>query len=266
MRLPSRALKSAATAPIAAADAVVLESAGMRRCLIFPAVLIAAIALTAQTTSVVEITAEPHHHLLLENEHVRVFLVDVAPHELSLLHHHGHDYVTVFLGDTTISNEVEGKPAVTVKVPDGETRFAKGGFVHAVRDLAETAFRSIAVELMQDEAAHSSPPPKWDEESGEHTFAGGTQRILFVQDGVRVSETELQAGATAPSRHYSGPHLLVAVSDMEVRSDVVGQGPMPGQFKSGEVKWLPGGYTHTLINTGKQDAKFVTLEFQPDLR
>jgi hypothetical protein len=27
------------------------------------------------------------------------------------------------------------------------------------------------------------------------------------------------------------------------------------------VKWLPGGYTHILTNTGKQEAKFVTLEF-----
>jgi hypothetical protein len=36
---------------------------------------------------------------------------------------------------------------------------------------------------------------------------------------------------------------------------------MPGHFKSGNVKWLPGGYTHTLTNVGKQKAKFVTLEF-----
>jgi hypothetical protein len=36
---------------------------------------------------------------------------------------------------------------------------------------------------------------------------------------------------------------------------------MPGHFKSGEVKWLPGGYTHTLTNSSQSPAKFVTLEF-----
>jgi oxalate decarboxylase/phosphoglucose isomerase-like protein (cupin superfamily) len=55
--------------------------------------------------------------------------------------------------------------------------------------------------------------------------------------------------------------LLVAVSDLEIRSDVDGMVPMPGRFKSGDVKWLPGGYTHTLTNVGRSPAKFVTVEF-----
>jgi hypothetical protein len=84
---------------------------------------------------------------------------------------------------------------------------------------------------------------------------------LFVKDGARVSEIELQPGATMPSHHHRGPHLLVALTDLEIRSDVVGQGPMPGHFKSREAKWLPGGYTHTLANVGKQTAKFMTVEF-----
>jgi hypothetical protein len=54
----------------------------------------------------------------------------------------------------------------------------------------------------------------------------------------------------------------VAVSDLEIRSDVEGQGPMPGKFKAGDVKWLPGGYTHTLTNTGKELARLVTVELK----
>jgi hypothetical protein len=49
-----------------------------------------------------------------------------------------------------------------------------------------------------------------------------------------------------PSHHHDGPHLVVAVSDLDLRSDVEGQGPMPAKFKAGEIKWLPGGYTHTI--------------------
>ena len=224
--------------------------------------LFIAITLLAQTTSEVDITAEPHHHLLLENQQVRVWLAEVAPHDATLMHRHNHDYVFVSLGETNISNEVEGKPPVVLNMHDGETRFAPGQFAHIARDLANTPFRAIAVELLQDEAARKTPPPKWDEERGLHVFDGGTQDIMFVKDGVRVSEVELQPGATMPKHYHTGPHLLVAITDLDVRSDVEGQGPMPGQFKSGDVKWLPGGYTHTLTNLGKQEAKFVTLEFQ----
>ncbi len=234
----------------------------MRIRLILSAFLFTTIALTAQNTSEVEITAEPHHHLLLENSQVRVFLAEVAPHDATLMHRHIHDYVFVSLGEANISNEVEGKAPVTLKLQDGETRFAPGGFAHIARDLASTPFRAVAVELLQDQAAHQTPPPVWDEERGLHVFAGGTQDIIFVKDGVRVSEVELQPGGVVPRHHHTGPHLVVAVSDLDVRSDVEGMGPMPGHFKSGEVKWLPGGYTHTLTNVGKQGAKFVTLEFQ----
>jgi len=215
----------------------------------------------ASAQTAVDITAEPHHHLLLENQQVRVWLAEVAPHDATLMHRHNHDYVFVSLGETNVQNEVEGKPPAILKMQDGETRFAPGGFAHIARDLANTPFRAIAVEFLQDEAAHKTPPPAWDEERGLHVFTGGTQHIMFVQDGVRVAETELQPGAVIPSHHHTGPHLLVAVSDLDVRSDVEGQGPMPGHFKSGDVKWLPGGYTHTVTNTGKQEAKFVTMEF-----
>ena len=156
----------------------------------------------------------------------------------------------------------EGKPPVSLKLQEGETRFVPGNFAHIAKNLSDQPFRNVTIELMKDEEAHQNPPPKWDEERGLHVLNGGTQDIMFVKDGVRVSEVELQPGAMLPSHHHNGPHLLVAVSDLEVRSDVEGQGPMPGHFKSGDVKWLPGGYTHTLTNVGKSTAKFVTLEFR----
>jgi quercetin dioxygenase-like cupin family protein len=104
-------------------------------------------------------------------------------------------------------------------------------------------------------------PSHWPEESGEKSFPGGRSKILLVKDGVRVSEVNLEAGAVVPSHHHDGPYLLVAVTDLELRSDVEGMGPMPGKFKSGDVKWLPGAYTHTLTNVGKSPAQFVTVEF-----
>jgi beta-alanine degradation protein BauB len=227
---------------------------------VFLAILFFGLVLVAQTAEV-EITAEPHHHFVLENESVRVFNLEVAPHESTLVHRHRHDYIYVVLGAAEVENDVKGKPPVQLKFADGDARFLDGGFAHAARNLAATPFRNVTIELMQDDTAHKNPPPKWDEERGLRVLDRGTQDILFVKDGVRVSEIELQPGGMIPTHHHNGPHLLVAVTDLEVRSDVEGQGPMPGHFKAGAAKWLPGGYTHTLTNVGMHSAKFVTLEF-----
>lgn len=225
--------------------------------------LLAALLLMFQApSSEVEITAEPAHHLALENAYLRAFQVEVAPHAATLLHRHRHDYVFVTLGPSQVESDVPGKPPVQLKLQDGEARFAPGNFAHVARNLSDRPFRNVTIEFLKDEEARKNPPAKWDDERGLNVFHGGAQEVLFVQDGVRVSEVELQPGAMMPRHHHAGPHLIVAISDLEVRSDVEGQGPMPGHFKAGDLKWLPGGYTHTLTNLGKNTARFVTLEFR----
>jgi quercetin dioxygenase-like cupin family protein len=216
--------------------------------------------LTAQTATEVEITAEPSHHLALENEYVRVFKVEVPAHAATLMHRHRHDYVYVTLGDAHLSNEVEGKPPVEVKLADGDTRFVPGDFAHVARNLSDQPFRNVTIELLQDEKLRHADS-HWPEEAGEKTFPGGRIKTLFVKDGVRVSETTLEPGAVVPSHHHDGPHLLVAVSDLDLRSDVEGRAPTLAKFKSGEIKWLPGGYTHTVTNVEKSPARLVTVEF-----
>jgi hypothetical protein len=224
-------------------------------------ILVASLTLAAQTATEVEITAEPSHHPAFENDQVRVFKVEVAPRKSTLMHWHRHDYLFITLGAAHVANQIQGRDPIELNFVDGDTRFVSGNFAHIAQNLSDTPFRNVTIEFLKDEQARKNPPPKWDEERGLNVFNGGTQHILFVQDGVRVSEIELQPGGMIPSHHHNGPHLLVAVSDLDLRSDVEGQGPMPGKFKSGDVKWLPGSYTHTLTNVGKQPAKFITLEF-----
>jgi quercetin dioxygenase-like cupin family protein len=224
------------------------------------AITAAAMLALAQTAPEVAITAEPHHHLVLQNQYVRVFKVEVPPHEATLMHYHSHDYIYVTLGATEISNEVKGKPPATVKLQDGEVRFTAGNFAHIARDLASTPFRNITIEFMQDQQAHGLRR-KWKEERGLQVFSGGTQHILFVEDGVRVSDIELQSAGVLPKHHHSGPHLVVALTDLVIRSQVPGATGSNVELKAGDVKWVPGGFTHTLTNVGDQLARFVTLEF-----
>lgn len=209
----------------------------------------------------VEITEEPSHHLAIENEQVRVFQVGVGPHAATLMHRHRHDYLFVTLGDSHVSNEVADKAPIELQLADGDTRFVAGNFAHIARNLSDLPFRNVTIELMQDEKTRSAPSP-WPMEGGDREFPGGRVKVLSVRDGARVSFVEIEPGATVPSHHHDGPHLVIAVSDLDLRSDVEGRGPLSAKIKAGEVRWVPGGFTHTLTNTATAAARLVTVEFK----
>jgi len=230
-----------------------------RRTFCVPTLLLAFLAF-AQAPAEVEITNEPHHHFLFQNERVRVFKVEVAPGEATLIHRHRHDYIYVTLGDCEVSNDVVGKPSVHLKLHDGDTGFLAGGYAHSARAVSSTPLRNITVELLQDDKAPHNASPL-DGGRGLQVLPGGTREILFLKDGVLASEVELQPGGVIPRHHHNGPHLVVALSDLDLRSNVDGKGPVSARLKSGEAQWIKGSFTHTLTNAGKQTAKFVTLEF-----
>lgn len=206
----------------------------------------------------VEITAEPSHHLAIENAYVRAFKVSVAPHAATLMHRHRHDYVFVTLGDTSISNEVEGKEPVQVKLSDGDTRFAAGNFAHIARNLSDTPFRNVTIEFLQDEKKRAEPSP-WKKDSGEETSTGMHGKILFVKDGVRVSEIELSTKSAMPKNGHDGPMLLVAVTDLELGPNADGKGSPRKALKAGDLWWSDG--SSALVNEGSGPARFVILEF-----
>jgi len=68
-----------------------------------------AAATLAQQQQSVEITSEPSHHLVFQNEYVRVFDVTVAPRATTLVHKHNHDYLFVTLGDSDRGERSSGR-------------------------------------------------------------------------------------------------------------------------------------------------------------
>ena len=220
------------------------------------AALLPTLALAQPPASEVAIDAEPHHHLVLENAQVRVFQVEVAPHAATLMHRHKPDYVFVTLGAAEIENDVAGKPPVSLKLQDGETRFSTGGFAHLAKNLADTPFRNVTIELLQP-----GPTTAAGGDEKPRELPGATITPIFTKDGVRVSEVRLKAGGTIPKHHHDSPHLVVAVTNLSLRNEVEGQAATTRTLKAGEVAWIPGGITHTLTNAGTGEARLITLEF-----
>jgi quercetin dioxygenase-like cupin family protein len=225
----------------------------------FPLLAFAIAAAAQATAPIIEITAEPSHHLLFENTYARAFKVDLAPNAAMILHHHRHDYIFTVLAASKIENDIVGQAPFLRTFKDGETVFVPGPLAHTAKNLTDKPFQVIAVELMSNDPAQLSH--KWDEDRGLHILNGGTQDILFVKDGVRATDLELNPGGILPKHHHAGPHVVVAITDLDLRSDVEGKGPASVQLKAGEAAWVQGGATHTVTNVGKQNARLITLEF-----
>ncbi len=228
--------------------------------------------LTAQSQQPVEITAEPHHHQTFANAQVRVFSVELPPHAETLMHWHRHDYIYVTLGDSEVVNTVQGKEPVTVKLQDGQTGFLSGNVAHVARNVRDQPFRNVDVEFLQDDKVRHAPA-HWDaahpeDDRGLDILHGGTKEILFVKDGVRVSEIDLEPDGVMPSIPRSGPVLLVAINDLDLFTNDPrthgGHEPnpaAPSHLGSGNTLWLPNGFQRPIINAGHHPAKFITLEF-----
>jgi quercetin dioxygenase-like cupin family protein len=214
--------------------------------------------LAAQSTNEVEITSEPAHHLAIENDYVRVFQVEVPPHQSTLLHRHRHDYIFVTLGATEISNEVEGKQAAQVKLADGETRFTEGNFAHVARNLSDQPFRNVTIEFMQDGQMRSAAS-QWADDVSEETLPGGHRKTLFVKDGARVSSVELEPGGRLPGEKFVRPTLIVGTTYGQLSNGRTHR----EELTPGGLLWSYGKSPSSLekTNVGTKPARFVMIEF-----
>jgi hypothetical protein len=224
--------------------------------------LLTSAILSAQSATEVEITDEPHHRLIFSNDQVRVFNVEVPPHSETLMHWHRHDYIYVTFGATEVVNAVKGKDPVTVKLQDGQAGFTLGNFVHIARASSDQTFRNVTIELLQDEKLRQAKP-HWDEDRGLDILQNGTKEVLFVKDGVRVSEVELQPKGVLPLS--AGPIMLVTLDKLALierdPGDYIISSTQIGALRAGEARWLPSSHLKQLDNRTSIPAKFILLEF-----
>jgi hypothetical protein len=235
--------------------------------------LFLATATLAQHQPSVEITSEPSHHLVFQNEYVRVFDVTVAPRATTLVHKHNYDYLFVTLGDSDVVSVRPGEKPVALKPKDGEVRFTPGNFAHAAVNQSDRPFHNITIELLKPSTNVNTCTGSCDSGGcigsvprtpGDNSPLPGcpSTNLLISADQWTVSLAGLPPDATL-NRPAGGPALLVAVSKIELArqsGDEVG----PFSRAPGGFDWIAGGRQETMHNGTSQQAQFVTLEFKPE--
>ena len=227
--------------------------------------ILALTAWTQQAQAPVEVTAEPNHHKVLDNTFVRVYAVEVAPGKSSLMHRHGHDYLSVSIGDAQISNTREGAQPVTVNFKDGDVRFTAAPLVHLVSNTGDKPFRNRTIEIMQpttnQKACTESCAIPVPCDAADKAACPSVVR-LFSADQWTVTLVTLPLGAKYPQHAHPGNYLNVPLADADVTVKKQDQPETVGHYKTGEVTWNSP-VVHAATNNGKTAARLVVLEFKP---
>src|SRR5258707_4995197 len=105
-------------------------------------------SLPAQAPVAVPLSQEPHHHLVLENDYVRVFRVSVPAHDATLLHQHDVPYLYISLGPADVINIVQGRPEARIVMADGQVGYSPGHFAHIARNESDMDFNNVTIELL----------------------------------------------------------------------------------------------------------------------
>ena len=214
----------------------------------------------------VPIPEEHHHHLVMENEYVRVYEVEVPAHEATLMHQHDRDYVYIVIGDADVTNQVQGKQAAQLHLSDTAVNFSKGPFVHIATNDGDKPFRNVTIELLkpQGDVKVSAPSLNAALESVKADSAGaGVKEAPILETGeLRVSAVEISGrGTWKPADQKPRLTLQLYKLDELIESQI-----FPSAMKVGDLpygfEWVDRGIEqiHGLREGVK--LKILALEFR----
>jgi hypothetical protein len=102
-------------------------------------------------TDPVAVEQEPHHHVIFENQYVRVLDVVLQPGETALFHRHSLDNVPVQLSDATMKRQFPGEDWAASPAKEGSVGFiggTKSPYIHRISNTGTTVFHVLDVEIL----------------------------------------------------------------------------------------------------------------------
>jgi len=210
---------------------------------------------SAPPATPVAVKDEPHHHLLLENDYVRAYRFELAPHSATLLHLHPLPYIGVALGAADYVNAVQGKPETHATLEDAQINYSKGGFAHVVRTDTDSRFYNFTIELLKPQGAPrnrcvkviADAPLDCPVEAAGKPAAG---MPAFETDEMLLQLHGVPGGATSRLEAAFTPRLILVLEDSEV--SIEEHGSKAKKLHGGEAYWLPAGSAAEVVNLAKE--------------
>jgi len=230
------------------------------------ALLVVVFSLSAQAPTAVPIPKEPHHHLVLENDYVRVFRVSVPAHGATLLHQHDVPYLYISLGPADVINAVQGRPEARLVMADGQLGYSPGHFAHIARTDAGSTFDNVTIELLHPQGE----PQNLCAQVVPGFVAPCDKAIAFKGKGYAVvpqfetADTKVSLIRLDPKAEHLGMSvdtcsLLVALSESQVKIETKSKTAVI--LSAGEVKWIEADPEISLSNPSNKHSSVLWLVF-----
>ncbi len=216
----------------------------------------------AQAQTAAAPTAEPHHHLLLENDAALVFSLTLKPSEQAYARY-DHNLLLVALEDCEMVLWSEGQsPVASFVFKAGDVHFLYSGPPRGFRNDRTTECRSAIVEFLDPKVTtygYQSQIGRWD--YGASGIAPPPDpEVKFVDQlligTAAVKDVQLLAGDSFPPPDKGIAELLIPVSDVDFKT----QSDVHVRKASGKAIWMGAGRTSDLTNASGGPVRFVVVE------
>ncbi len=207
-----------------------------------------AVMLFAKNSSAqIQVSKEPRHHNVFENQWVRILDVHIPPHDTSLMHKHSTPSVFMVLSNTKTGSQVliePGKPSFS----DGHIWFE--GFydkprVHRVWNEDTVEFHVIDMELLHPPAA-----------SFDTSLGFPFSKRLFDEKPVRAFRLTLPPKQAFKVQGLKYPLVVVGLSGPGITASVNGK----TFSKKGDFLFISAGEEFGISNpNGTGDAQFAVF-------
>lgn len=221
-------------------------------------------SVAAQSDSVVDITDESHYQLVVENDKVRIFAVELPAHQSTPLVRHDHNFLIITLADCEIASWAEGRAGViTYQYKQNDIRFFFGGPARALRNDTPNTYRNLTVEFLNPKVTtlgFDLADKRWEYGSSEMRPPADLQKAFA--DAMELGEAKVKDVQLMPDDEYPEPEkavdeLLLPLSDVEFKKN--------GQRISKDAYapiWIPSGRNGKFTNDATVPARMVVIELQ----
>jgi hypothetical protein len=222
----------------------------------------------AQEPAVLPLEAEPHHHLALKNEYVKVYQVEVAPHDSVKLHRHETDAISLSLSESLVTVHFPGKADVLQKLVYGQIRLQARGYVHSTLVDGDTPFRNVTVELLLPQTGKQNRCAQVI--AGQPLNCAGLGAQIA---GLRLGEPQFETDQTYVGLVRVTAHERVAIGEPGSATLIValdGGATHPGEnrgessLRAGDFVWLgKNKATETFRNDSGKELRLISFAFKP---
>ena len=201
-----------------------------------------------------------YRHAVLETSRFIAYLLEIPPHQATLMHRHDRDILSVFVSGAKTTSTFQGREPVTDAIPSGESRFRAAGFTHATRNDDSVVFRSMILEFTQPQGAARAQNDERRYCNEGSSTACVMEKQQLCTEGFCVTEIRMAPGAIRKASDRAASYAMIPVTNCELSvggDDLASAHP----YRVGDIQYFES-VSNSWKNAGQAEAHLVMVNFR----